>query len=99
MIKRFLFLVLFLLAHFASQSQHDFRITEVPVFKSADDSIAYANAQATFQKIVAGQLKNLPSDSVMNQMRMITERGVIGRRKIYHASQNFFPFDSHVVAR
>ncbi len=94
MMKRFLVLSSLMIIHFSLQAQHQFLVKEVPIFKSAPDSIAYTTSQATFQKMVAGQTKHLSADSVLNAMRTIGERSIIGKRKTYHASPNFFPFDS-----
>jgi len=91
--KSFLLVATSMIIHLSLQAQHQFLVTEIPIFKSANDSIAYTNSQVIFQKIVAGQITHLSTDSVLNEIRTIGER-IIGKRKTYHASPNFFPFDS-----
>jgi len=92
--KHFLLLTIFLIVHFRLEAQHQFGVIEVPIFKSAADSIAYTTTQATFQKMIAGDIMHLSADSVLHELRMIGERSIIGKRKTYNATQNFFPFDS-----
>jgi hypothetical protein len=70
-------------------AQHHFRVTEVPVFRSVDDSIAYTNSQHIFQQIVAGKISNLSADSILSYLRTIGEQSIIGRKKTYSASKDF----------
>jgi Leucine-rich repeat (LRR) protein len=79
---------------FSAQAQHQFTVTDVPVFRSATDSIEYTQTQNIFQQIVAGKLKNMSADSVLQQMRAVAARSMVGRRKTYFASRSFLTYDS-----
>lgn len=75
-------------------SQQNFRVTEVPVFKSPKDSIEYAKIQAEFQRILASKSNVLSTDSLFRVMREIATRSITGYRRVYKGSLNFFPYDS-----
>ncbi len=94
--KYLLLLMISIPFHLACMAQHQFTISEVPIFNSANDSIAYANLQAMLQRTVTEQpeFKKLNADSLRNEMRIITKRGMIGKKKTYHATSSFFPYDS-----
>jgi Leucine-rich repeat (LRR) protein len=92
--KRLVVLIALLLIMIASYSQHQFSISDVPLFKSAIDSVAYTQSQQLFQQIVAGKINNMSADSVLKQMRVVAERSIIGRKKTYFASSHFLTYDS-----
>ncbi len=75
-------------------SQQNFRMTEVPVFKSPNDSIEYAQTQAEFQRILASKSNVLSTDSLIKVMREIATRSITGYRRVYKGSLNLFPYDS-----
>jgi len=79
------------------EGQHHFSVTETPIFRSADDSIAYTNSQRIFQQIIAGKITNLSADSILHQIRSMSERIIIGKRKKYFASNDFVSYDSLVT--
>ena len=56
--------------------QQNFRVTEVPVFKSSNDSIEHAQIQAEFQKMLTSNTHIESLDSLVKVMREIGARSI-----------------------
>ncbi len=92
--KSFIVVTTLIVITFSTHAQHQFSVVDVPIFKSAKDSIEYTSAQNIFQQILSGKIKNMSADSALKQMRAIGERSITGRKKTYYATKNFMTYDS-----
>lgn len=91
---RGIWIILLLIAQSGCIAQTTFAIQEMPVFKTSADSARYAQVNLDLRLVLSDRdnVKNI--DSLMSQLRWLTENRVIGQRKIYLGSPGFITSDS-----
>jgi hypothetical protein len=97
--KKFLIWVLCQLILTASFPQSQIRVSEVPIFQSAKDSIEFAAFQTMIQRIMSKPANEKGMDSIDMAIKTYIRPTPVGYRKVYMSSDNYFPFDSLLLIK
>lgn len=91
---RAVWVVAFITIHSVCLAQSTFTISDVPIFKTSADSARYAQLNQTLRQAFADRSNTKNIDSLMQQIRWLSENRVIGQQKTYQGSPGFISADS-----